>query len=174
MKLCNGVKDIAVIKSLSIRHHTVSKELDNNQKVNYFTNAVEDHFYRSQDCKLILSESGSCVSCIKFTSNENKLLERKKGDSMRPVKPKAPISATSSSRLLATIQHYRAENKELGELVKNLRSAIERKSIKVNTNLHSDLQKMFESINERSLSPFLKLFWEQQMLYLEQNPTQVL
>ena len=104
---------------------------------------------------------------------EKKSMERKKGESAVPVKPKAPISATSSSRLLATIQQYRSENKELTELVNKLQASIESKSVKVNTDLHDDLQLMFKGVDQRKISPFLKLFWEQQMVYLQQNPKQV-
>lgn len=170
---CKGVKEeIVIVNSPSIKHHTISKDYDLNTQVNLFSNAVEDHCYRSPDCKLLVSQ-GSCTSCIRFSVVEKKAMERKKGESTMPVKPKAPISATSSSRLLATIQQYRSENKELSELVKKLQSSIERKSVKVNTDLHNDLQKMFEGVDQRNVSPFLKLFWEQQMAYLQQNPTQV-
>ena len=173
-ELCRGVKETIVItNSHSIRHHTVSKDYNTSHDISLFSNAVEDHYYRSPDCSLLVQNLGSCTSCVKFSSMEKKSMERKKGESAVPVKPKAPISATSSSRLLATIQQYRSENKELTELVNKLQASIESKSVKVNTDLHDDLQLMFKGVDQRKISPFLKLFWEQQMVHLQQNPKQV-
>lgn len=172
--LCKGVKETIVItNSHSLKHHTISKEYNVNNDKSLFSNAVEDHYYRSPDCSLLVPHLGSCTPCTKFTLFEMKSVERKKGESVVPVKSKAPISATSSSRLLATIQQYRLENKELTELVSKLQASIEKKSVKVNTDLHDDLQLMFQGVDQRKISPFLKLFWEQQMVYLKQNPKQV-
>ena len=87
-----------------------------------------------------------------------KSVERNKGESVVPVKSKALIPATSSSRLLATIQQYRLENKDLTQLVSKLQASIEKKSVKVKTDLHDDLQLMFQDVDQRRFSPFLKLF----------------
>ena len=71
---------------------------------------------------------------------------------------KAPISATLSSRLLATIKEERAKSK-LESVNEKLKDAIKRKSIKVINRLHSDLQEMFNKIDQWKISPFLvKLF----------------
>ena len=171
-QLCQGVKETIVItNSASIKHHTVSKDYNNSHEVSLFSNAVEDHYYRSPDCSLLVSHLGSCTSCAKFCSKEMKALEKKKGESCVPVKPKAPISATSSRRLLATIQQYRSENRELAA---KLKASIDQKSVEVNEEMHSDLQSIFKVVEkERKISPFLQLFWEQQMVYLQQNPKQV-
>jgi len=179
MKLCEGVQNLEVLNSFSVKHHTVSKKLDvdNERKIETnLKNSVEDHYYRSQNCQLLMSDVSStvtCVFCQQFTTKELRVIEKKRGECNQPVNLKAPISATSSSRLLATIQHQRAENKELEKLVTQLRATIEQKSVKVEKSLHSDLQDMFKTIDQRKLSPFLKLFWEQQMDYIQQNPTRV-
>ena len=71
---------------------------------------------------------------------------------------KAPISAILSSRLLATIKEERAKSK-LESVNEKLKDAIKRKSIKVINRLHSDLQEMFNKIDQWKISPFLvKLF----------------
>lgn len=73
--------------------------------------------------------------------------------------------------MLATIQQYRSENRELAA---KLKASIEQKSVEVNEEMHSDLQSIFKVVEkERKISPFLQLFWEQQMVYLQQNPKQV-
>ena len=177
-KICQGVIDMELLQSFSIKHHTVSKHLQLNggeYKGNeYFSNEVEDHFYRSPDCRIVSdSSSNQCTQCTQYASKEFKLLERKKGELNKPASIKAPISATSSSRLKATIQQQREENKKLENLVQELKASIKKKAVKVEDTLHSDLQEMFSKIDQRKITPFLKLFWEQQMDYLQKNPTQV-
>ena len=121
----------------------------------------------------MVTKESTCFSCEQFSEKELKSIEKKKSGSSKPAKLKAPVTATSSSRLLATIQQQRADKKELENLITVLKASIEKKSVDVEKSLHSDLQEMFKVIDKRNLTPFLKTFWEQQMEYIQQNPTQV-
>ena len=89
---------------------------------------------------------------------QKKLLKRK-GNSITPAKTNAPISQTSSECLKLTIQTYRMRNK------KNLRGNI-KSILPVSADLSNDFKSIILETDQRKISPFMRLFWEEQQKYL--------
>ena len=132
----------------------------------------ETTFYRVNNC-LILSKSSTCENCLKFQKNREKSLIRKEKIINTPAKIKAPISQTSSQRLKLTIQSIRIENKELKEKIEHLQAEIAKNSLTVDSNLSEDLVSIMSDTDQTKLSPFMKLFWEEQQKYLKCSSTTV-
>ena len=95
-----------------------------------------------------------------------------KGDSLslklEPAKLKAPLSITSPYRLKLTIQQQRNQNKQLqseNETVKLQISKMEKElninSIPVSDDVSQDIVSIM-SASEEKMTPFMKLFWQQQ------------
>jgi len=128
----------------------------------------------------LISSEAVCQECLDLQKQELKSFEQIKVRSSNPIHKKAPISASSSARIVSTLQQHRSDNVKLSEEniklrheVQELKELIEKQGVKVDKTLHQDLQSKFQSVDQRKLSPFLKLFWEEQLKYLQEHPSQV-
>ena len=90
-----------------------------------------------------------------------------------PLKPNAPLTSSSNSRLKSTVQGLRLENKELKKEILKLQDELEKNSIPVTKSLDDDLKSIMSSADPTKLSPFMNLFWEQQQLYIKSSNTGV-
>ena len=90
---------------------------------------------------------------------QKKLLKRKE-KSITPAKKNAPISQTSSARLKVTIQTYQMGNKELKMKLGQLHEEISKASLPVSADLSNDFKSIILETDQRKLSPFMRLFWE--------------
>ena len=134
----------------------------------------QSKWYRAPSCFMLIRNSfGKCSACIGVESKEMLTLKRKKDNITVPAKSKAPISLTSPELVKLTLQNYRLENKQLKEEVKNLQHEISSKSLEVDDNLAEDLVKIMSGANQKSIPPFMKLFWEEQHKYLSSSKTGV-
>ena len=74
-----------------------------------------------------------CIGCSqkekKLLQRNNKSIKRKANSLTIPLKPKAPISLTSTERIKVTIQSYRIENKMLKSEIQNLQHKIQNSDI---------------------------------------------
>ena len=121
----------------------------------------QSKWYRAPSCFMLIHNSfGKGSACIGIESKEMLTLKRKKDNITVPAKSKAPISLTSPERVKLTLQNYRLENKQLKEEVKNLQHEISSKSLEVDDNLAEDLVKIMSGANQKSIPPFMKLFWK--------------
>jgi hypothetical protein len=90
-----------------------------------------------------------------------------------PVKSKAPLTTTSKSRLVATVQKQVSERlvcKELESRLTDLEKEIAKNSISVDENLEKDIFSILADRSDEDVSPHMKFFWEQQRTLL-QTPT---
>ncbi|CAB3982275.1 Hypothetical predicted protein [Paramuricea clavata] len=87
-----------------------------------------------------------------------------------PVKSKAPLTTTSKSRLVATVQKKRLVCKELESRLTDLEKEIAKNSISVDENLEKDIFSILADRSDEDVSPHMKFFWEQQRKLL-QTPT---
>ena len=114
---------------------------------------------------LIDTPNESCRNCIKFERNAlsttKKLLKRKENN-IAPAKTNAPISQTSSERLKVTIQTYRMENKEFKMKLGQLQEEISQASLPDSADLSNDFKSIILETDQRKISPFMRLFWEEQ------------
>ena len=125
---------------------------------------------------LIDKPNESCRNCIKFERNAlsttKKLLKRKEKN-ITLAKTNAPISQTSSGRLKVTIQTSRMENKELKMKLGQIQEEISKVSLPVSADLSNDFKSIILETDQRKISPFMRLFWEEQQKYLQSSPNNV-
>ena len=75
-----------------------------------------------------------------------------------PSKLNAPISLTSSARVLLTLQKTRKDNKELKSQIEQIEQKLDATSIVVQNDLHEDLQEMFGALDNRKVPPFMCIY----------------
>ena len=98
---------------------------------------------------------------------QKKLLKRK-GNSITPAKTNAPISQTSSEHLKLTTQTYRIRNKELKMKLRQLQEEISKASLLASADLSNDSKTIILETDQRKISPFIRLFWEEKNFTLHQ------
>ena len=99
---------------------------------------------------------------------QKKLLKRKENN-ITPAKTNAPISETFLERLKLTIQTYRMRNKELKMKLGQLQEEISKASLPVSADLSNDFKSIIFETDQRKISPFMRLFWEEQQKYLQSS-----
>ena len=111
----------------------------------------------------------SCRNWIKFKRNASsttKKLLKRKPKNITSAKANIPVSQTSSETLKVTMQIYQMENKELKMKRGKLQDEISRGSLPIKSNLSNDFKSNIFETNQRKISPFMRLFWdEQQNIY---------
>ena len=126
-------------------------------------------YYRSKDCKLLLSDDDVCSDGTIIQKYENKSANKK---ACEPAKLKAPISVTSPERIKLTLKMHREENKVLLTKITQLQLELEKASMPISEDLHSDFRKIFsENLDKQNVPPFMKLFWQEQQKYLNSSKT---
>ena len=70
-----------------------------------------------------------------------------------------------------TLQNYRMENKMLKLEVEKLQAEISRSSMTVSPDLNNDFMSIMSSTESKNISPFMKLFWEEQQKDLNSSKT---
>ena len=123
---------------------------------------------RSNNCLIFVKSSSLCIFCEKQHNKDQKSMKRKANISSLPVKANAPISLTSPSRLKATIQSFRIENKQLKIELQKMSDEIAKYSVQIGHNLSNDLVTIMANTDKEQISPFMKMFWEEQQKYLSQ------
>ena len=125
---------------------------------------------------LIDTPNESCRNYIKFERNvlpTTKKLSKRQENNIAPAKTNTPISQTSSERLKVTIQTYRMENKELKMQLRQFHKEISKASLPVSADLSNDLKSIILETDQRKISPLMRLFWEEQLKYLQSSPNNV-
>ena len=135
----------------------------------------EDHFQstitlRNPECRVIMDnakpEKELCNPCSLTTKNLKKAASRKKKVSTAPAKPKAPLSACGSEKLIATVKASRLACKQLEDRVEQLEAHIKKDGVGVSDALEKDILKIMGGQNLEA-TPHMKFFWEQQMKLLQ-------
>ena len=92
--------------------------------------------------------------------------------SHEPAKLKATISVTSPNRLKLTLQMQRLENKRLGLEVNQLQTELQKSSVEISRDIHTDFIKIFsDNLDKQNIPPFMKLLWQEQQKYLSSSKT---
>lgn len=169
MLICEGVS----YQTDVILSHTVSQIYTVNSNSDPIKSKT---FLRPKEC-LILDSTEKCAVCIKKEASHSQYLKRKSERLTEPAKLQAPISSTSSARLKLTMQGYRIENTELKIEIETLRKKLEHelqtKSIQCDGIENSDLVSIMSRADPSRVSPFMKLFWEEQQKYLQTSSKSV-
>ena len=65
------------------------------------------------------------------------------------------------------------ENKELKMKLEQLQGEISKASLPVSANLSNDFKSIILETDQRNISPFLRLFWEEQQKHLQSSPNNI-
>eukprot|EP00112_Aurelia_sp_Birch-Aquarium-sp1_P016687 Seg3808.2 transcript_id=Seg3808.2/GoldUCD/mRNA.D3Y31 product="DNA transposase THAP9" pseudo=true protein_id=Seg3808.2/GoldUCD/D3Y31 len=96
-------------------------------------------------------------------------LKKKEIASLVPAKLKAPISQTSSQRIVLAMKQHRLENKELQETITQLKEELANHSVPLNAELSNDFVSIMENADEKDIPQFMKLFWREQQQYIHSS-----
>ena len=86
-----------------------------------------------------------------------------------PAKP----NALTYERLKLTMQTYRIDNKNLKKQTEQFQEEISKSSLPVSTVLNNDFVSIISDADQSKISPFMKLFWEEQQKYLKTSSSGV-
>ena len=91
-----------------------------------------------------------------------KAIKKQEAMNLIPAKTKAPISKTSTEPLKFAFKDYQNVNKSLKEKIDELQSERKKSSTKVSAELGDDMFTIMTGADHSRISPFKKLFWEEQ------------
>ena len=81
-------------------------------------------------------------------------------------------SVTSPNLLKLTLQMQRLENKRLVLEVNQLHTELQKSSVEISKDIHTDFIKIFsDNLDKQNIPPFMKLFWQEQQKYLSSSKT---
>ena len=166
--LCTGISLPNPEDWSHINRHVIHKVFHLSKSGDVYQKTAQLEYLRSGSCEMLVKADSSCNNCMKFKIAESKQIKRKKKNLATTANLNAPITMTSPERLLLTIREYRNENRHLQDEILILKKALDNASVPVNEKLHADLQDIFKNCS-RNLSPFMKLFWEEQKKFFGQN-----
>lgn len=181
--ICEGVCDKLLLGNTV--KHAIPKEFDIRDSESYGLNQQE--YNRSVECFVIVHGGTVCRSCKGIQQKEQKEINRKSRISQTPAKLRAPMSNTSKERIILALKEQRAENKELKESLKKLRDQKYKECQEEIKNLMREIFKLQSELKEASTpfslfrrlnqaleenqdlqtSPFMKVFWKEQIEYLQ-------
>ena len=126
-------------------------------------------FFHSKNCDILVDvPDTSCVKCEIAGSGRCSSVRGSQVRKALPLKDKAPLSACTKERLVATVQHQRLVSKDLESKAEDLKKEIEENSVAVGEKLEKDLLTILADIS-LDQSPHVKLFWEQQKILLSSS-----
>ena len=123
-------------------------------------------FIRAQDCE-VLSNSDYCSTRVDTEKSIYQKKERSEKKMLEPVKNKAPLTTTSKSRLVATVQKQQLLCNQLQSLLADLEMEISKNNISVDESLEKDIFSIMADCSNEDVSPHMKFFWEQQRKLLQ-------
>ena len=86
-----------------------------------------------------------------------------------PAKLNAHISSTDPERLKLTIQGQRLKCQQLQTQIDEMKQSLKIHSKPVDAQLNNDLVSIFSGCNQKTIAPFMKLFWEEQQKYIKSS-----
>ncbi|XP_065673608.1 uncharacterized protein LOC136090694 [Hydra vulgaris] len=161
LQMCNGITCDLVDcnKDSNLINHSVPHKFDfNNEKEVPFK---ANDYKRHKDCYVINTDNEKCVKCSIFEINFNKSKASTSKKLDQPAHLNAPLSVTHPNRIKLALMKERSENKKLMHNIERMQKEIEFKAIQVSPDLSSDLN-IIISKNQDNMTPFMKLFWEEQ------------
>lgn len=120
---------------------------------------------RSKDCSVLIAEQEKklCCNCKSFSEGE----ERKKVANVKllksPLNSKAPLSVVNRSRIELALKDERKHSKKLEKQVSKMKQQILDIGIEVSQDLSNDFETILGN-NKENITPFMKMFWEQQKI----------
>ena len=190
--MCCGINVPQLKDSFHLKKHVIPKsfsfptsgadetDLSDNELHPADDPTYQDEYTRSINCRILIQKSDAqltecCSQCKSHSMQEIKINNRKKKVLATPASLKAPLSLTSPERILLTLRKQRAENEELHKEIVELKEELHHSALPVTKHLHDDLQnithELFENCDvRRNISPFMKLFLQEQIKYITESP----
>ena len=160
LSICTGHPENA-FSGNSLRH-VLPVEIDPFDQTESSSPFPCKEYLRANNCEILVEGSESnCKLCIERVCYQEMTTRRKRARETVPAKPKAPVSLTSPQRIKLTLQAQRLQCKELQAEIKEMKLEVEQRSIPVTQDLSHDLLSII-SESSHKMTPFIKLFWEQQ------------
>ena len=161
-KLCKGVT-----KSCDdLHYHAIPYQVTSQEQLQFPAKSVV--YNRPKRCLVLKESDGQCENCMKIENRTAKEVQRKGKNLCIPAKPKAPVSATHPTRLKLTLQQQRLKCSQLQKEIEEMRLAINSSSVSVDPKLDQDVKGIISTEGSK-MSPFMKLFWEQQQKAFNNN-----
>ena len=168
--LCETVQSFSVCSVLDQQSisATTLKSTTTNHSVPLQTDVYDENgppfqvdlFFRSNDC-FVLCNANKCNTCLNYINKEGKKKCVPAKQSL-PIKDKAPLTACSKDRLIATVlKQQRLVCKDLKGQINAMSRDILTNSIKIDKTLENDILGILKE-NYLKSSPHMNLFWQQQ------------
>ena len=175
-KLCNGVISFGVFTSdlyhhvVPISHDSVIVDEEEEKKLPF----PHKGCWRSRRCWFICEQLNAtqCQACIEYLHGFDKAKKSKQSRLTKPAHVKAPVSQTDPERIKLTLQGQRLRCMELERELDEMRTELLKSNFEVDQELNSDFTKIFDS-GDNKLTPFMKLFWQQQKELFSRKSTGV-
>ena len=155
-KLCDGVNG-----SMNVKEHLVQYE--RNRSTGEDQRGFQGKkYFRPENCQL-LSPTSVCPTCSDLVDQARMKEVKRAVDTSKPLHQNTPLSTVSKDVLISELKEKRKE-------IKKLQTYIEKLGVSINSAATDDgIFSILES-NQDSLSPFVKLFWEEQKKYFQAHP----
>lgn len=167
-QVCVGVSD----QTPETLQHVIPCSTNLNQGIQESVIPMQNVMYkRPKECHVLHADT-KCITCCDF---EKKLLKRKEIKSRKlniPAKPNAPVSATHPHRLKLALQRERLKCAQLQTELTKMRHIIHSSGVRLDSEFSQDIRSIMTS-NENKLTPFMKLFWQQQQQASTHSPNGV-
>lgn len=169
MFICPGVKP--TVLSSDIRHHLVPKLVDPLYSDDAVAFQTSQEFWRTQSCSVLNDRDGQCQSCYSYDHKHTLAANSKSKRLSEPAHLFAPVSKTAPERIKLRLQSERLKCAELERQLHDMRSELEKSSVKVDDELSKDLTTILG--NHENVTPFMNLFWQEQKKLLASKSTGV-
>ena len=156
--ICNGNSSIDI--SGNVVNHVIPTYQDPLSMDESSKQYPRKEYWRSIWCSII-SPGEQCLPCAQQAAKANKSHELKSKNLAKPAHPNAPVSKTAPERIKLTLQEQRLRCAELERQIEEMKIEIKKSSVPVDPELSDDFVKILDN-SEKSLSPFMTLFWQQQ------------
>lgn len=169
--LCDGVNPTEITSKLF--HHVVplNQDLTGDEDSEQFPHKG---YWRVKGCVLLMCEENPvCGACSEYMSSSRHSSEARERRMLKPAHAKAPISKTDPERIKLTLQGQRLRCAELERELNEMRAELAKTNIEVDHELSTDFCKIINSADDSEITPFMKLFWEQQRKLFSSSATGV-
>ena len=116
----------------------------------------------------IYGDNERCFDCQHFENKANAREKKKRQMKESSLKDKAPLSASNPSRLRPTVLDQRLKCKQLEHKIEKLQTEVNCSSVKIDNQLSDDITTII-SAHIQEASPFMKLFWNEQIKNFDQK-----
>jgi len=170
-QICSGIDNAMNLPQSKLSIHSIPLRFTVDPDSEHPNQSDQSH--RSSLCSLLLlgdsdSQCLACISLQKTLRTEKKNLSKK---IEQPASKFAPLSVTHPERIKKALIKEREMCKKLTFDVERLKKEVNKKGIKLDSDLADDFETILTA-NTDQITPFMKLFWDEQKKLAQQNQFQ--